>query len=376
MDLRKRIAMEIAGGLTKIQASGYPLTQLFWECTQRCNFACLHCGSDCKTESGIKDMPFEDFRKVLQSIKSRMDCSRLTVNITGGEPLVRKDLEACGRAIYDMHISWGIVTNGWGLDEGRLRSLLEAGIHSMTISLDGIAEVHDWMRGRKGAYERAVAAIGRVCSFNRAAEMSRPALGFSELKPSDAIAFDVVSCINRRSINQLEEMKEKLISLGVSHWRLFTIFPVGRAAKNPELQLDREEFHRLMEFIKATRKEGRIVAEYACEGFLGEFEGDVRDHFYFCQAGIHVASILADGSIAACASIRSDYSQGNIYDGDDFVDIWQKGYGQYRDRSWMRRDECGDCPHFRFCKGGPMHLRDADGKLIFCHVERFGLDGM
>ena len=192
MGIRKKLAMEIARSMYKIQTSGYPLSQLFWECTQRCNFACIHCGSDCKVDSHIKDMPFEDFRKVLDSIKRESDVSRLTVNITGGEPLVRKDLEVCGRAIYDMGIAWGIVTNGWLLTEDRFRSLLKAGIHGMTISLDGIGEVHDWMRGRKGAYERAVDAISMVCRFNQAAMQSRPCLGFYSLKPTDAVAFDVV----------------------------------------------------------------------------------------------------------------------------------------------------------------------------------------
>lgn len=370
MGIRKKIAMEIARRMYDMQTSGYPLSQLFWECTQRCNFACIHCGSDCKVSSKIKDMPFEDFRKVLESIKRESDVSKLTVNITGGEPLVRKDLEACGKAIYDMGIAWGIVTNGWLLTEDRLRGLLKAGIHGMTISLDGIGEVHDWMRGKEGAYKRAAEAISLVCRFNAAAKESKPCLGFSKLAPSDAIAFDVVTCVNRRSLEQLNEIKELLVGFGVKHWRLFTIFPVGRATQYPELQMDREEFRRLMQFIKETRKEGLIDAEYACEGFLGDYEGDVRNNFFSCQAGITVGSVLADGSISACASIRSDYTQGNIYDGDDFMDVWKNRFKPYRDRSWMYKDACRDCKYFRWCQGGAMHLRDSDGNLIFCHLDR------
>ena len=50
-----------------------------------------------------------------------------------------------------------------------------------------------------------------------------------------------------------------------------------------------------MEFIKACRKEGRIIASYGCEGFLGNYEGEVRDHFFFCNAGVSVAGVLSDG---------------------------------------------------------------------------------
>ncbi len=370
MDIRKKIAMEIARSMYKVQTSGYPLTQLFWECTQRCNFACIHCGSDCKVSSTIKDMPFEDFRKVLESIRKHSEVSSLTVNITGGEPLVRKDLEICGRAIYDMGIAWGIVTNGWLLTEERFRNLLKAGIHGITISLDGIGDVHDWMRGRKGAYEKAVEAIAMICGFNRAAVNSSPYLGFSKLSPADEVAFDVVTCVNKRSLEQLDELKNELIRLGIRHWRLFTIFPVGRATEHPELQMDRDEFRRLMHFIKETRKEGLIDAEYACEGFLGDFEGDVRNNFFSCQAGITVGSVLADGSISACASIRSGYSQGNIYKGDDFMEVWKTRFQPYRDRTWMHKDACGKCKYFRWCQGGAMHLRDGEGNLIFCHLDR------
>ena len=97
------------------------------------------------------------------------------------------------------------------------------------------------------------------------------------------IKFDVVTCVNRMNYSSLPELKEYLISLGLKAWRLFTVFPVGRAAEDPMLQLDKEQFRGLMEFIRQTRKEGRIKASYGCEGFLGEFEGDVRDHLFTCS---------------------------------------------------------------------------------------------
>ena len=126
-----------------------------------------------------------------------------------------------------------------------------------------------------------------------------------------------------------------------------------------------------MEFIRKTRKEGRIKVSYGCEGFLGEFEGEVRDHLYTCQAGTSIASVLIDGSISACGSIRADYHQGNIYR-DDFIDVWENRFQPYRDRSWMKKDKCGDCKWFRYCEGNGMHLRDDDGNLILCHYERIG----
>ena len=63
---------------------------------------------------------------------------------------------------------------------------------------------------------------------------------------------------------------------------------------------------------------------------MGGYEGEVRDYFFECQAGVSVASVLLDGSIGACPSIRADYTQGNIYK-DDLWDVWQNRYEVYRD---------------------------------------------
>ena len=351
LSLKQRIGLELTKPMIDSVVREHPLTTLFWESTLRCNLHCRHCGSDCKTTSAIKDMPLEDFLPVLDDIAAAMDPHKVIIAVTGGEPLMRKDLEVCGKAFYDRGFPWGMVTNGQALTPQRFHSLLLSGLRSVTISLDGIGETHEWMRGVPGSYPKAIAAINMVAG-------------------SGAVEFDVVTCVNKRSYKELAQIKELLISNGVKEWRLFTVFPLGRAAHDPELRLSGEEFRGMMEFIKQTRKEGRIKASYGCEGFLGEYEGHVRNNFFLCSAGITVGSIMADGSIAACPSIRADYSQGNIYKGDKFMDVWNNRYQVYRDRSWMKTGECASCKWWRYCRGNGMHLRDAQGKLIFCHLHR------
>ena len=351
LDLRHRLALELNRKVQRDVIREHPLRQLFWECTLRCNLHCRHCGSDCKATASAKDMPLEDFLPVLRSVKAAgLDSHKIMIVVTGGEPLMRPDLERCGRAFYDLEFAWGMVTNGYALTEKRLQGLLDAGLGSMTISLDGLETEHEWLRGVPGCFARAEKAI-------------RLAAG------TPGLVFDVVTCVNRKNFDQLDAIMERLLSCGVKAWRLFTIFPVGRAAEDPDLQLSREQFRGLLEFIKATRREGRIRVSYGCEGFLGNYEGEVRDHFFFCQAGVSVGGVLSDGSISACTSIRSDYHQGNIYE-DDFMVVWNSRFQPYRDRSWMKKDACADCKYWRYCRGGGMHLRGEDGKLLFCHLDR------
>ena len=350
LTIRRKLALEIAHYLEKQQIKAHPLRQLFWECTLRCNLNCRHCGSDCKKTAGTKDMPLEDFLRVLDSVAKKTDPHRVIVVVTGGEPLMRKDLEECGSEIYRRGFPWGMVTNGLFMTRERLDALMASGLHSATVSLDGFATDHNWMRGNPHSFDRAVDAIRMMVE-------------------TPDLVFDVVTCVNKHSLLRLEEMKEFLIKLGVKRWRVFTIVPMGRASQDEELQLSNAEFRQVMEFIRKTRKEGRIRLDYGCEGFLGNYEGEVRDHFFACQAGVTVGSVLIDGSISACSSIRSDFHQGNIYQ-DDFMEVWESRYQPYRNREWMRKGDCADCDYFRYCRGNGMHLRDANGELYFCHLKR------
>ena len=321
LTFRRKLALEIARHIENKRVKEHPLRQLFWECTLRCNLNCRHCGSDCKKTAGIIDMPKEDFLRVLDSVAKRTDPHKVFVVVTGGEPLMRQDLEECGRSIYERGFPWGIVTNGLFLTRERLDALMEVGLHAATVSLDGFANDHNWMRGNPHSFDRAVNAIRMMAD-------------------TSGLVFDVVTCVNRHSL-----------------------------PTDPELQLSNENFRRVMEFIRTTRKEGRIRLDYGCEGFLGNYEGEVRNRFFACQAGVTVGSVLIDGSISSCSSIRSDYHQGNIYE-DDFMEVWENKFHPYRDREWMRTGECADCKYFRYCKGNGMHLRNEKGELYFCHLKR------
>ncbi len=309
---------------------------------------CLHCGSDCKVSALHPDMPFQDFERVLRRVKESYNSHHITIVVTGGEPLMRQDIARCGRKMYDLEFPWGMVSNGMLMTERKIDELLGAGMRAATISLDGLEKEHEWMRGVSGSFRNASLAIERLAK-----------------EPS--CAFDVVTCVNQRNFTQLDEFKEYLISLGLKRWRIFTVFPVGRAATNPELQIDSMQYRQLMDFIVATRREGRIHVSYACEGFLGPYEGKVRDNLFTCQAGISVAGVRIDGSISACTSIRANYDQGNIYN-DDFVEVWENRFTNMRDREWMRTGECSDCRYWKYCHGNGLHLRDDDGRLIQCNL--------
>lgn len=350
MENLQKIERELAYWNTEKLKITHPLRQLFWECTLNCNMSCLHCGSDCNKDVRKGEMPLADFLAVLDDVKFHQPDVKTMVYTIGGEPLVRHDILECGRAITDRGFFWGTVTNGHLLDQAMMKELMRAGLRSISVDIDGTREDHNWLRNNPSSFDRAYNAL--ICIRN-----------------TSGLVWDVITCINRRNIASLDKIKAMLVDAGVRRWRCFTISPMGRAVDNENLILSDDEFRVLMDFIVRTREEGRIRLSYGCEGYLGEYEGKVRDYHYSCRAGLTVASVLCDGGISGCLSIRSDFQQGNIYT-DKFWDVWNNRFVPYRDREWMKTDQCASCDVFKYCQGNGMHLRDAQGKLLLCHYHK------
>lgn len=331
----------------------HELNYLFWECTTRCNLACRHCGSDCTLPGSRNDMPLEDFLKAIDTIPRKEIPREFTVVLTGGEPLLRPDIAEVGKEIRRRGMGWGMVSNGFFYTREMHSKLMGAGMGSLTISLDGLEQEHEWMRGRSGSFARAVEAIKIASAEPR-------------------INFDVVTCVNKRNIGQLEDIYALLKSLGVPQWRLFTVIPIGRAANDPDMKLDGAQVRSLMDFISSKREapEGMNVT-FSCEGYLGRYETKVRQNPYFCRAGINIASVLIDGRICACPNIDRDvFSQGSIYS-DSLYEVWQKRFEPFRDRSWARKGPCKDCKVFDRCLGNGMHNwhGECDAPLT-CHYKK------
>lgn len=298
----------------------------------------------------MSDLPAEKIIRVLENIKSKYDSRKITVALTGGEPLCYPDLFELGRRIFELQFPWGMVTNGFSWNVETLHRALQSGIHSITVSLDGTADEHNWLRGHPESFERAVRTIKMFVDSPIAGKM------------------DIVTCINKRNIHKLDNFYDFIHKLGVKSWRFFIISPIGRATFAKELLLNGDEIRFLMEKIVEFKKRDEIQCNYSESGYLGcEYENQVRDHDHFCTAGVNVSGIMVNGDILACPNINRKFSQGNI-DEKSFVEVWENGYRPFRNREWMRTGDCKECREWQHCKGNGFHLREpgvAGTKL--CH---------
>ncbi|HUT77091.1 MAG TPA: radical SAM protein, partial [Polyangia bacterium] len=340
----------------RLETAVHPLRYLFLEITQRCNLACRHCGSDCGREPREGELSTGEWLGFIDTLAGRFRPRDVFLVLTGGEPLCHADLPRILERAARHGFPVGLVTNGWLLDEHRVETLLRHGVTSVTVSLDGTRESHDWLRGVPGSFDRALGGIRLL---------AREPLRF----------LDVVTCAFPGNLGELDAVLALLEGAGVRRWRIFSIFPKGRAHGDPELLLAGEQTRRMLEWIAARRP---VLAsrgfdlDFSCEGYLSRaVDAGVRSEPYFCRAGICIGSVLCDGAIAACPNITRELVQGNIRT-DDFREVWERRFGRFRDRSWMRAGPCADCGEWSRCLGNSLHLWDEEqGRTALCHHRLF-----
>jgi radical SAM protein with 4Fe4S-binding SPASM domain len=342
-------------GYVRAAARSHELRYLFWETTLRCNLACRHCGSSCAKHTALPDeLTTAEVKQVFDTLARDYNPKRITVAVTGGEPLLRPDVFEVAAHFALKGFRWGMVSNGILFTDEAVRLAQAAGMGSVSISLDGLKPEHEYLRGQ-GTFEHTLAGIKRL----RDAQF----LGILE----------VVCCPTARVVERLDEYYAFLCELGIDQFRLLPIAPMGRAKHARDLLLDGSSLKHLLDWIRAKRadKTAPLPVTLDEEGWLGEpYEREVRELPYFCFAGVHAASILANGDIGPCPSVHRDFVQGNVRQ-QRFSEVWERGFTEFRDRSWMRQGKCAHCPSFTDCLGNSFHLWDGRAACEpgLCHLE-------
>jgi MoaA/NifB/PqqE/SkfB family radical SAM enzyme/SAM-dependent methyltransferase len=124
--------------------------------TNRCNYRCWHCYNAGRSQ---KDISYENLKRTIAELT---ELSAVSVTLTGGEPLLRADLEDIVRS-FDERTYLSLNTTGEGLTFERAQSLKESGLFAIGVSLDSIDPYeHDKMRGKQGAFETVLRALKNV----------------------------------------------------------------------------------------------------------------------------------------------------------------------------------------------------------------------
>lgn len=127
-----------------------------WNCTRACNLKCVHCYTDSDTQTDANELTTEEAREMLRDLA---DFGIPALLMSGGEPLIRRDLFDLADYARDLGLRCTLSTNGTLIDEKMADRIHKAGFTYVGVSLDGIGEVNDYFRGVPGAFERAMRAF-------------------------------------------------------------------------------------------------------------------------------------------------------------------------------------------------------------------------
>lgn len=333
----------------------YLLHDLFLEVTSRCNAFCDHCGSRC-TADQKEELPAETFKNVLDSVAKHFGTKDIMINVTGGEPLMRKDLFEITGYADKLGFKWGLVTNGMLITDEVIEKMKKTHMSTISISLDGLKLTHEKFRHVPGCFDKIITAI-------------------QKLKKEDFIEhIQVTFIVTKKNIIELPEVYRLLNMLEIDSLRISGIDPIGRAKDNKDLMLDQGDYEWLFDFIK-DNKNSSLPVVWSCTHYFGHTDDtlDSTGKKFACYTGIHVASILSNGDIFGCPNIprRKELIQGNVLK-DDFCNVWRKKFEFYRNPNRTRALQCENCEYWKYCKGDSFHTFDFETNTPqFCYKKFF-----
>jgi Y-X(10)_GDL-associated radical SAM protein len=331
-----------------------------WEITLACNLHCQHCGSRAgKRRPG--ELTTDECREVVESL-ARLGTREVT--LIGGEAFLRKDWTEIVRAIRSHDMYCAVQTGGWAFTAKRLEDGIAAGLQGVGVSIDGMREMHDRVRGVRGAWDNALDVLRRA----RDAGLNR----------------SVNTQIGPETAGQLRELMHTIIDAGAKQWQLQLTVAMGNAVDNDGLLLQPHQLHTLFPLLAELADEGAerdftlVVGNNI--GYFGPYEQKLRGvshpdiHWTGCSAGQNVIGIEADGTVKGCPSLPTiGYAGGNVRR-MSVEDIWntrpEMHFGRLRgkDDLW---GFCRSCYYADVCRAGctwtSHSLLGRPGNNPYCH---------
>ncbi len=309
-----------------------------WEITQRCNLRCIHCRT--KADINKKDsLAFKEALRILDDISSY---ARPTVVLTGGEPLLRKDVFDIAKYGTKKGLKMCLATNGTLVNNKICETIKESGIQVVSLSIDGsCGEVHDDFRQQKGSFDGVMRAASKLHEYN--------------------IPFLINSSFTKRNIHDVENVYRLCRELKPVAWYMFAVVPTGRAKDIFEELLDGKQIEQVLRWhLETELKEKEMIMRPTCapyyyrlieeEKFLnrktlkfspGGFKG--------CVAGQFIAFVDEEENVKPCSYFLRD--AGNLKQ-QSFSDIWEKSEIFRNLRNYKEyKGKCGRCKYLSVCGG-------------------------
>lgn len=329
-----------------------------WEFTLACDQRCLHCGPR-STRPRPGELSTDEALALVQDLAA---CGVGEVVLIGGEAYLRDDFLLVIRAIREAGMRCSMTTGGYNLTRERVEAMAEAGIQSVSLSIDGLEESHDYVRNRPHSWRRAFAALGHVRECGLRATVNTQ--------------------INQRTRYELVPLVDLLGEAGIRAWQVQLTVAHGNAADHPDLIIQPYMLPELFTELERTldRCDHHDIAFYPANnlGYFGPLEHRLRrrvgGHFGGCTAGTSTLGIESDGAIKSCPTLGGPSNIGGSWREHGLEALWTRA-PELRYISRRTMDDlwgyCRDCYYAETCMAGctaaTEPLLGRPGNNPFCH---------
>ncbi len=342
-----------------------------WEVTLACNLRCQHCGSRAGRRR-VNELTLAEFA---ETVRGLAELGTQEITLMGGEVILRPDWLDLIKAVRDAQIRCTILTGGRGFTEQMLEDACRAGLGGIGVSIDGLREHHDEMRGVQGSFDAALSVL------HSARRLGLPTGVNTQLGP--------------QTVSDLSGLGKILAEAGLGTWRIGWVLPIGNASEHPELVLQpwmlKDVIPRLHDLFWSLLGRGPRVAIDDGIGYYGPDDhllragGDEAVQWLGCTAGTTSIGIESEGRLKACTSLPTDLYGGASIRTASVQEIWESDakLGALRrgltDGLW---GFCASCYYAAVCGGGCSCAATAvygkRGNNPYCHhrvleLERQGL---
>lgn len=323
---------------------------VIWNLIRRCNLRCKHCYSI----SGDVDFPGELTTQEVFGVMDDLHRFRVPVLIlSGGEPLLRRDIIEISERSKAMGFYTGLSSNGALISVHNIEAIAGVGYDYVGISLDGIGATHDAFRGKEGAFAASLDGV-RLCRENDI----KVGLRFT------------MTMDNHEELPELLALAE---SEGVDKFYLSHLVYAGRGNKNrgddTAWEITRSTMNTLFDtawsYVERGIEKEFVTGNNDADGVFLYFW--VRERFP--EAAEHVRAKLAQwGGNASGVNVANIDNLGNVHP-DTFW--WHYNLGNVRERAFSEiwpdtsdpimaglkqrprtiSGRCGECRHFDICGG-------------------------
>jgi heme d1 biosynthesis radical SAM protein NirJ len=326
---------------------------VIWNLTRRCNLRCRHC----YTTSADVDFPGElTPEQAMETLEDLGTFGIPALILSGGEPLVRRDLFPIAKRAREMGMFLALSTNGTHIHGETADRVAEIGFDG--ISLDGIGATNDWFRGKTGAFDQAVAGV-RACRER-------------------GVKVGVRFTITTDNAHQLPDLLALCDREGVDKFYLSHLVYAGRGDKHRGEDAQWHHTRRAMDLL-IDRAWVAAAEDMPLEIVTGNNDADavyflrwaenrfpkkkvdhLRAHLEAWggnSSGVGVANIDPQGKVHP-DTYWSDYTIGNVKE-TPFSQLWTGGdpmLAQLRLRPRPLKGRCGACAYKAVC-GGNTRIR-------------------